>query len=69
MDKAEAEKRIAFWKAKREAYKRKDNTNGVARADAAISHIESVRDIRPKRENKRPTSIVHSEHKIKEKVI
>jgi len=69
MDKEEAEKRIAFWKAKREAYKRKDNTNGVARADAAISRIEAARDISPKRENKRSTSIVHSEHKTKEKEV
>jgi hypothetical protein len=46
-----------------EAYKRKNNKSGIAKADAAITRIKAVMDTKKKSDNKNAGSIVELESK------
>ena len=63
MDEAEGKKRIAFWETKKEAYKRKNNKSGIARAEDAIKRIKAAMGMAQKHETKRTGSFVQSERK------
>jgi hypothetical protein len=63
MDEAEGNKRITFWERKLVAYRFKNNTSAIIRAEDTIKRIKAAMVNRSKQETKRSASLIESEER------